>query len=1435
MSDRVPAPVSHALRTSRWITRGPQFAGVFVAILGGLVLLGWVIDNETLKSVHPNLVAMKANTALCFLLLGIAVACSGPAVSGHNSRRGGRIVGQACAALAVVISTLSLSQYAFGWDLGIDQLLVHEPAGAIGTSSPGRMALPSIFVLTLMGTGIAVTRRYPQFAQTLILAADGIAIFGLAAYTYGVPFSDQESRFTQMSLHAAFAVLILAFGALAAMPDRGLIAMLTSNGLGSVIARRLLPTALFAPFALSAVLLLGKQFGLFQHATAGTALATANIIVFAGLVMWLAKRMDVMDFERQEVEREGRRRDNRYRALVKHSSDMVSVIGPDGVRSYVSPSIESRLGYRADELVGATGLSVVHPDDLPIAAQLIDQVKERPGATASGIHRLQHRDGTAIWVDAIVVNLRDDPAVGGIMITSRDITERRKVEEALHESEVQARRESAFAQLLIDSSFDAISALDTDERYTAWNPAMELLTGVAKETVLGKKVVEVFPWTEQNDALARMRRVLAGDVIVDLDRPYRMPDTGHAGFSSIQMTPLREERGQIIGMLAVAHDTTERKRNEQALTEQAQLLELAHDAIVVREVDGTILSWNRGAEEMYGWSREEAIGQVSHILLKTESTFTYDDVQTALKAHNRWDGELIHQRKDRGKLNIASRQVLLRDEQGNPRRTLMINTDITAQKEAANQLQVLNQELEQRVLDRTAALANANRALEEEIAERELTQAKLLDGTLRYRFLANAMPQIVWTTRADGTIDYVNQPWHLYTGLPYEQAQLDGWKSVIHPDDWDTLLDRWTRSVAAGQGFDVELRLKRAADSVYRWHLGRAVPRRDRDGQIVQWVGTCTDIEDQKQAVGELQRAHDDLELRVQKRTVELAQSNASLTSEISERLEIESQLRTAMAEVEEASRLKSQFLSTMSHELRTPMNAIIGYAHLLLDGLDGPLSDEQTADIDQIARSADQLLNLINDVLDLSKIEAGKVELTREPVDLTQLVAQVCNSVRPQATTKGLRLVTDVQDDLPPLEGDLTRLRQILLNLAGNAVKFTASGQVGLTVRAVNQMIEIAVSDTGIGISPDALAFIFDEFRQADGSTTRRFGGTGLGLAIARKLARLHGGDITVESQVGDGSVFTLSLPTVERVSTATLESPRRPGDAISLIVAPSDEVPLLTVPRSSTVLLIEDDPAFVNLVRRTLEPRGIKVVQSGRGADGLLLASALKPSLVLLDIGLEDHVDGWQVLHRLRTDPATRSLPVVIVTARDDDGKALAFGATDYLVKPIDRATLLTVLKRFGNRPPRNILIVDDDPEMRSLIARMLPPETFEIRQAADGDIALSELARSVPDLLILDLLMPRTDGFRVLEAVRGSAATAALPVVVVTALDLNHEQFVWLRRQTATVLSKASLSPDCLIEEIQRLLHIETTNDLPWEGVEMVNDVMLEQIAPKRGNHD
>lgn len=356
----------------------------------------------------------------------------------------------------------------------------------------------------------------------------------------------------------------------------------------------------------------------------------------------------------------------------------------------------------------------------------------------------------------------------------------------------------------------------------------------------------------------------------------------------------------------------------------------------------------------------------------------------------------------------------------------------------------------------------------------------------RYRNLANAIPQIVWIARPNGMVDFFNQQWFSYTGLTFEQSEGWGWKKAIHPEDLPYYLDRWGETLKIGIPFEIHCRLKRADES-YRWHLVRALPERDRQDQTMAWLGTSTDIDDQKRA---------------------------------------EEVLRQKTMEAEEATRIKSEFVSNVSHELRTPMNAIIGYAALLLQGTYGEVNDRQKQPVEGIQRNASELLNLINNLLDLSKMESGKIPLAIEPVNLTGLLPEVFENLKGLMNGKQIEIRWKIQDGLAPIESDPLKIRQVLLNLLSNAIKFTEVGSITISASNVNGGIQFSIEDTGLGMKQEDLPFIFDPFRQIDGSMTRRVGGSGLGLTIVKNVLNLLHGKIDVQSEFGRGSTFTVFLP---------------------------------------------------------------------------------------------------------------------------------------------------------------------------------------------------------------------------------------------------------------------------------------------------------------------
>jgi signal transduction histidine kinase/DNA-binding response OmpR family regulator len=466
------------------------------------------------------------------------------------------------------------------------------------------------------------------------------------------------------------------------------------------------------------------------------------------------------------------------------------------------------------------------------------------------------------------------------------------------------------------------------------------------------------------------------------------------------------------------------------------------------------------------------------------------------------------------------------------------------------------------------------------------------------------------------------------------------------------------------------------------------------------------------------------------------------------------------------ATRAKSQFLTNMSHELRTPLNAIIGITEMLKEEAEETGEVPLVEPLNRIHHAGTHLLALINEILDLAKIEAGKLELHPEEVDLDVLMADVSKTAETLATKNGNRLDVEIAPDLGRIQVDPVRLRQVVLNLLSNACKFTKSGTVTLrAVRATGlggDWVTISVQDTGIGMTEEQLGRLFQEFTQADSSTTRKYGGTGLGLAISRRLCRLMGGDIEVQSMVGIGSTFTVTLPAAGGASgylTKHSASKRPPAD-----VCPPGQ--------SQQALVIDDEETARNILRHILMREGFNVITAEGGKQGIQLARQVRPSLITLDV-LMPGLDGWSVLQELKRDDALSDIPVIMVTIVDEENQGYALGAAAYLTKPIDRERLRKALAscRPNHRSPR-VLIVEDDAHTRGWLSRILREDGWEVAEAENGRVALDRLAVAHPDLVLLDLMMPEMDGFEFIEEVHRHEETRHLPVIVLTAADLNEE---------------------------------------------------------------
>jgi len=565
----------------------------------------------------------------------------------------------------------------------------------------------------------------------------------------------------------------------------------------------------------------------------------------------------------------------------------------------------------------------------------------------------------------------------------------------------------------------------------------------------------------------------------------------------------------------------------------------------------------------------------------------------------------------------------------------------------------------------------------------------------------------------------------------------------------------------------------------------RATPTRS-PGELAILIDAFNDMLAQiQQSERALRKAHDGLEQRVQERTAELEAAKKEVE-------EFSHSVLLAKEEVERGSKFKDQFLSTMSHELRTPLNAVLGFSDLLADERYGPLNERQQRYVTHIHTGGKHLLSLISDILDLSKIEAGRMELAIESLRVETVFGEVLSAMRPLADKKSQEMSMSVEAGLA-VRADSTRFKQVLMNLLGNAIKFTPDGgRIEVAARLVQDKVRVEVRDNGPGIPPEEQKRIFEAFYRLRESG-KKTEGTGLGLAITHRLVELHGGELGLESQIGQGSCFHFCLP----VAVAMREPPSLKTES-----GPRSAVP----PR---ILVIEDDRAAAQLLQSQLTSAGYESVVCDRPQDALEIAAQLQPSAITLDIVMKPK-NGWEILTLLKRDPRTARIPMIVVSIVDQPSMGALLGADEYLVKPVDKATLLAALERHANSRPasvsaRPILIVEDDAPAREFIAEMLTAKGYTVTAVADGAQARAQVAASLPELVILDLVLPEVSGFELLSEWRSSPRTADLPVFILTSMDLTKEEQSYLRTHAESLFRKQEPWQEELLKQLQRAVSL------------------------------
>jgi signal transduction histidine kinase/CheY-like chemotaxis protein len=531
---------------------------------------------------------------------------------------------------------------------------------------------------------------------------------------------------------------------------------------------------------------------------------------------------------------------------------------------------------------------------------------------------------------------------------------------------------------------------------------------------------------------------------------------------------------------------------------------------------------------------------------------------------------------------------------------------------------------------------------------------------------------------------------------------------------------------------------------------------------------------------------------------------------DVTERRLAESEVARAKNAAETANRTKSLFLANMSHELRTPLNAILGFSEMLQEEAAERNLQDFSTDLQKISMSGRHLLGLINDILDLSKIEAGKMELRLEVFDIPTLIGEVASTIEMQIAKNGNTLELVCAPDIGLMRGDLSKVRQGLFNLVSNAAKFTHGGQIGVVaerqVMDGRDWVIFRVSDTGIGMSSEQIVRLFQPFTQADASTTRRFGGTGLGLALTRRFCQMMDGDVTVQSVPGEGSVFTIKLPsTLNEASEDPAAADGRDSANIALDLVEDDEDP---VAEGACVLVIDDDPLQRDLMQRYLRKEGYAVRTASGGAQGLRLAQRFRPAAITLDVMMPD-MDGWAVLAALKADDLLRDIPVIMLTMVDDPVRGFTLGASDYATKPVNRRRLSQILRKYTClNPPCPVLVIDDDPSARAVTRTMLEKEGWAVTEAENGIEALKVMESERPSLIFLDLMMPEMDGFAFAAEIGRHPEWRSIPIVVVTAQDLTNDDRRRLNGHVERILRKHGDSRESLLEQVRDLLAIGNT---------------------------